>query len=173
LDCGNPASNYDELDFLRTSLESHKGLTDSLQQYFIVTPALSDQNLTDAVSFLTAQRSNWLSHIPAYSNSAQLPRSALLAAPFTPTATALELRMDALAAAVSALTAPKKTAPTAPHTAPKRKLYCFRHGTGGHTGMDCKEMSTYNPNAYTVDMRQARSQCTLSDPAGQPLKGAK
>jgi hypothetical protein len=166
-DCGHPASNYDAIEFLRASLEPHKGLTDSLQQYFIVTPALSDQNLPDAISFLTVQRSNWLSHAPAYSSSA------LLAAPSTPTATALELRMDALAAAVSALTAPKKTALTAPHTAPRRKLYCFRHGTGGHTGMDCKEMSTYNANAYTMDMRQARSQCTLSDPGGKPLKGAK
>jgi hypothetical protein len=173
LDCGHPASKFDEIDFLRTGLESHKGLTDSLMQYFITTPALSDQNLTDAISFLTAQRSNWLSHIPAYSNSAQLPRSALLAAPLPPTATALELRMDALAAAVSAFTAPKKTAPAAPHTAPKRKLYCFRHGTGGHTGIECKEMLTFNPNAYTLAMRQASSQCTLSDPAGQSLKGAK
>jgi hypothetical protein len=175
-DCGNPASNYDAIDYLRTSLDSHKGLTESLEQYFIVTPALAAQNLDDAIAFLISQRSNWLrpsailSHASAYSNSAQLPRSALLAAPFTPTATALELRIDALAAAVSALTAPKKTAP---HTVSKRKLYCFRHGTGGHTGMDCKEMLTYNPNAYTLDMRKARSQCTLSDPAGQPMQGAK
>jgi hypothetical protein len=175
-DCGNPASNYDAVDYLRTSLDSHKGLTESLQQYFIATPALAAQTLDAAITYLTLQRSNWLrpsaslSHASAYSNSAQLPRSALLAAPITPTATALELRMDALAAAVSALTAPKKTAP---HTVSNRKLYCFRHGTGGHTGLDCKEMLTYNPQAYTLDMRKARSPCTLSNPAGQPTQGAK
>jgi hypothetical protein len=174
--CGNPASNFDAIDYLRTSLDSHEGLKESLNQYFIATPALADQTLDAAVTYLNSQRPNWLrpsaglSHASAYSNSAQLPSTALLAAPIPPTATALELRMDALAAAVSALTTPKKTAP---NTVSNRKLYCFRHGTGGHTGLDCKEMRTYNPQLYTLEMRKARSPCTLSNPAGQPTQGAK
>jgi hypothetical protein len=172
ISCGNAASTFDALDYLRISLAPHEAIKESLKNYFIATPALADQTLDAAVKYLVLQRPNWLrpsaglSHSSAYANSAQQPRAALLAAPIPPTATALELRMDALAAAVSALTTPKKTVTN-------RKLYCFRHGTGGHTGFDCKEMRTYNPQLYTMEMRKARAPCTLPNPAGQPTQSAK